>query len=140
MSSNPKKILVIRFSSLGDIVLLTALLEALREVETALVQEQRQAQFLDSLESQLDLARRTYETTRDRYTTGLTEYIRVLESLQSLQALERESVRARRTLTGRRIDLYRAIAGGWELPPPSPVEIEDLNETAADAGRDEQVF
>jgi heptosyltransferase-2 len=31
MSSNPKKILVIRFSSLGDIVLLTALLEALRE-------------------------------------------------------------------------------------------------------------
>ena len=30
MSSNPKKILVIRFSSLGDIVLLTALLEALR--------------------------------------------------------------------------------------------------------------
>ncbi|MCK4351522.1 MAG: glycosyltransferase family 9 protein, partial [Candidatus Krumholzibacteria bacterium] len=31
MSSNPKKILVIRFSSLGDMVLLTALLEALRK-------------------------------------------------------------------------------------------------------------
>ncbi len=30
MSSNPKKILVIRFSSLGDLVLLTALIEALR--------------------------------------------------------------------------------------------------------------
>ncbi len=30
MSSNPKKILIIRFSSLGDVVLLTALLEALR--------------------------------------------------------------------------------------------------------------
>jgi len=117
-----------------------ALLDALQEVETALVQEQRQAQFLDSLESQLDLARRTYESTRDRYTTGLTEYIRVLESLQSLQALERELVRARRTLVERRIDLYRAIAGGWELPSPSPMEIEDLNETATDAVRDEQVF
>jgi len=43
----------------------------------------------------------------------------VLESLQSLQALERSEVTARRTLIGRRIDLYRATAGAWDKPRPA---------------------
>ncbi len=110
------------------------ILETLQEVETALTQEQRQVELLDSLETQLDLARRTYERNRDRYTKGQTDYIRVLESLSSMQALERELVRARTILIERRIDLYRAIAGGWELPEPSPLEVGDLKQTTADAG------
>jgi len=102
------------------------ILEALQEVETALVQERRQLELLDSLETQLGLARETYEHTRDRYIKGQTDYIRVLESLQSLQTLEREMVLARRVLLDRRIALYRATAGGWELPAPTPARIEDL--------------
>ncbi len=111
------------------------ILEALQEIETALVQERRQGQFLESLETQLGLARETYERTRDRYIKGQADYIRVLESLQSLQALERELIIARRVLVERRIALYRATAGGWESPAPAPAEIEDLNQTAANAGR-----
>ncbi len=102
------------------------ILEALQEVETALVQEQRQIQLLESLRTQLDLARETYERTRDRYIKGQTDYIRVLESLQSLQALERELVGAQRVLVERRIALYRATVGGWQSPAPPPARIEDL--------------
>jgi NodT family efflux transporter outer membrane factor (OMF) lipoprotein len=102
------------------------ILEALEEIETALVQEQRQIQLLESLRTQLGLARETYERTRDRYIKGQTDYIRVLESLQSLQALERELVGAQRVLVERRIALYRATVGGWEWPAPPPAWIEDL--------------
>ncbi len=110
------------------------ILEALQEIEVALTQERRQGEFLDSLQTQLDLARQTYDRNRDRYTKGQTDYLRVLESLSSTQALERELVRARATLIERRIDLYRSIAGGWELPEPLPLEVDDLKQTTADAG------
>jgi NodT family efflux transporter outer membrane factor (OMF) lipoprotein len=103
-----------------------AILEALQEIETALVQERRQVQLLASLQTQLDLARETYERTRDRYIKGQADYIRVLESLQSLQTLERELILAQRILIERRIALYRATAGGWELSAPAPARVEDL--------------
>ncbi|HEX42883.1 MAG TPA: TolC family protein [Phycisphaerales bacterium] len=93
-------------------------LKALAEVETALSQERQQAMFLSSIREQLELARQTYERNRESFMKGQVDYIRVLESLQSLQALERSEVTARRTLIGRRIDLYRATAGSWDKPRP----------------------
>ncbi len=100
------------------------ILEALQEIETALIQERRQVQLLESLQTQLGLARETYERTRDRYIKGQVDYIRVLESLQSLQLLELELIVARRTLLERRIALYRSTAGNWELPAPVPARLE----------------
>lgn len=110
------------------------ILEALQDVEAALTQERQQKQLLESFTVQLHLARQTYQRNRERYIKGQTDYIRVLESLQSLQALERELVRARRTLIERRIDLYRSIAGRWELPEPTLARIADLDRTVANGG------
>ncbi len=101
-------------------------LEALADVETALTQQRQQEQLLDSLQHQLELARQTYEHNNARFIKGQTDYIRVLESLQSLQSLERNVVGTQRTLVQRRIDLYRAIAGPCELTQPAPDRIEDL--------------
>jgi NodT family efflux transporter outer membrane factor (OMF) lipoprotein len=94
------------------------ILDALWDIEAALTQERQQTQLLESLNLQLKLARETYQRNRERYIKGQTDYIRVLESLQSLQALERNVVTAQRTLIGYRIDLYRSIAGSFELPEP----------------------
>ncbi len=94
------------------------LLDALQEVETALTQQRQQLLLLGSLQRQLELARETYDRNRERFMKGQADYIRVLESLQSLQSLERDIVRAQRTLIQRRIDLYRATAGPWNLPRP----------------------
>ena len=95
------------------------ILEALQDVETALTQEQQQTQLLENLNVQLRLARQTYERNGQSFIKGQIDYIRVLESLQSLQALERSVVRAHRTLVQRRIDLYRSIAGPCDLPQPA---------------------
>lgn len=97
------------------------LLDALADVQTALTQEQRQKELLDSLALQLDLSRQAYERNRERFTRGRADYISVLESLQSTQSLERQIVAARVTLIQRRIDLHRSVAGPWDLPVPDIV-------------------
>lgn len=104
-----------------------ALLDAIQDIEMALTQQRQQALLLESLQQQLELAERTYGHNRERFMKGQTDYIRVLESLQSLQSLQRDVVRARRGLIQRRIDLYRSTAGPWDLPRP------ELAQTAGEA-------
>ena len=94
------------------------ILNALEDVEGALTRERQQAKLVDNLERRLELARQTYSRIRESYIKGQVDYIRVLESLQSLQTLERNVVTARRTLVQRRIDLYRSIAGPCDPPQP----------------------
>jgi len=102
------------------------ILEALEEIEAALTREKQQTLYLESLKLQLELANETYERNRERYIKGQVDYIRVLESLQSLQTLERNVVTAQRMLIGYRIDLYRSIAGSFELPQPKLTNVNDL--------------
>jgi NodT family efflux transporter outer membrane factor (OMF) lipoprotein len=96
-----------------------AALEALGEVEDALKQELHQRQLIASLEEQLLLSRGVAERVRDRYLSGSESYLRVLDALLSQQGLERNRLTAYRQLMQYRIDLYRALAGGWEMQPPS---------------------
>lgn len=103
------------------------MLTAMREVEDALSQESHQRQYLESLRRQLYLAQRTYERTRESYLKGQLDYIRVLESQVSMQSLERSELTARRQLIEYRIDLCRALAGGWSMERPAREEL-DSNE------------
>ncbi len=50
------------------------ILDALGEVEDALVQEQRQGDFISSLDKQLKLAEQVVERVRDRYLQGTVDY------------------------------------------------------------------
>ncbi|MHC4432892.1 MAG: TolC family protein, partial [Planctomycetota bacterium] len=95
------------------------ILSALEDVEGALTRQRQQALLVENLQQQLDLARQTYSRIRESYIKGQVDYIRVLESLQSMQALERSTVTARRTLIERRIELYRSIAGPCDPPQPA---------------------
>jgi NodT family efflux transporter outer membrane factor (OMF) lipoprotein len=95
-------------------------LNAIREVEDALVSEQKQREFIVALERNLELSRKSYQEAVNRYRNGLIEYLPVLVELVSLQNLERDRVEAQYTLLQFRIDLYRALGGTWpaELNPP----------------------
>lgn len=110
------------------------ILDALQEIEAALSRERQQTLFLESLKLQLKLASETYERNRERYIKGQIDYIRVLESLQSLQALERNVVTAQRMLIGYRIDLYRSIAGSFDLPQPALADMDELMGQATNSG------
>lgn len=90
-----------------------ALLRALREVEDALVQEDRQRELLERQREQLFLARDTLEQARSRYLRGLSDYLPVLTALQTTQVLERGELSAHRQLLAYRIQLHRALGGDW---------------------------
>lgn len=95
-------------------------LEALAEVENALAREEQQTQYLQSVERQLVLAGQATERIRDRYINGAEDYQRVLISLLSEQQLQRTQLTARRDLFENRVNLCRALAGGWEMVRHTP--------------------
>ena len=90
-------------------------LEALAEVENALTREQRQQEYLASIDRQLELSIQAGGRIRDRYLNGAEDYQRVLGALLSNQLLQRTQLSARGELFVNRINLCRSLAGGWEM-------------------------
>lgn len=88
-------------------------LNAIKEVENALVSEKKQYDYIAKLDNQLNAARRSYEESVNRYRNGLVEYTTVLRELNILQGLERNRITAQYDLLRYRIDLYRALGGSW---------------------------
>ncbi len=95
-----------------------AIVSSIQEVETALIQEQQQWLFLDKVEQQLILSREANEQLQLRYQYGGLDFLRVLTARLSVQSLERSRIRAERELIDFRINLYKALAGGWPLQVP----------------------
>lgn len=90
------------------------ILTAFREVEDALVLEQKQIESLQSIQRQLQLSRQAYEQLRLEYFNGTANYLDVLTALDEVQQLQRDLLSARMTLIDYRIGLYRALAGSFE--------------------------
>ncbi len=91
------------------------MLQALQEVEDALIQERKQTDFLKELDRQVNLAQDTLREARMRYANGLSDYLPVLAALESLQTVERSQITAERQLLSFRVQLYRALGGTWTL-------------------------
>ncbi|MBL6946404.1 MAG: efflux transporter outer membrane subunit [Rhodospirillales bacterium] len=93
-------------------------LDSLQEVEDALAQEMNQRRYIASLEQQIDLSEQALERLRDTYISGNGDYLSVLDALLTDQNLARTLLQAQRELIEFRVDLCKAIGGGWELPRP----------------------
>ena len=94
------------------------LIDALGEVEDALLREQQQHALIDSLDKQQVLSKQVIGRVRDSYLYGAVDYLRVLDVLLTDQNLERTRLTAQRDLIDNRIALCRALAGGWTLERP----------------------
>lgn len=108
-------------------------LVAFQEVEDALIQEQKQADRIESLQTQIQLASQTYEQLRIQYFNGVTNYIDVLTALIEIQQLRRDLIAARLALLEFRIALYRALAGGFGTQREENFESPRVLPTAADS-------
>ena len=95
-----------------------AVLTSLGEVEDALIQESRQREYLGHLEYQLEMSQEVVRRAQDSYTGGAYTYLQVLDALRTHQQLERTVLSAKRQLIGLRVDLCRALGGGWEITGP----------------------
>ena len=88
-------------------------LTALKEVEDALVSEEKQRQHIKALRQQIDAAKKALNEAGERYLKGLNDYLPVLTQLLSVQNLERDLIRREAELLVARVGLYRALGGSW---------------------------
>lgn len=101
------------------------ILVSLREVEDALVQEQTQHRLIENLDAQLETSDAVLERIRDQYVHGTIQYLDVLQALLTHQELQRTQAAAQRELFAFRVDLHRAVGGGWSLSRPELASIDD---------------
>ena len=92
---------------------------AVREVESALIREQKIRENITGIENQLEAAQTALSEAGFRYINGLIDYLPVLTQLLSVQNLEFDLISRRTELLIARMDLYRAIGATWtdELTP-----------------------
>lgn len=94
---------------------------AFQEVENALINEKRQEQQIAILRKRLKMAQQTNKQLRTEFIYGFSQYLDVLLSQDQEQQLQRNLLEAVQEQYEIRISLYRALAGGFELPPPNAV-------------------
>jgi outer membrane protein TolC len=88
-----------------------AAINALADVDNALIQETRQREAAQSIRHQLALAEQSLKRLFSGYRNGSVDYLAILDAQQSTSQLRRNLVNAEQQLVGFRIALYRALSG-----------------------------
>jgi multidrug efflux system outer membrane protein len=91
-------------------------LRAVREVEDAMVSVRTFNQEHRIRQTQVMAARSADELSRRRYTDGVTSYLEVLSTQESLFSSELAMSNTQGRYLAAIVDLYKALGGGWELP------------------------
>jgi NodT family efflux transporter outer membrane factor (OMF) lipoprotein len=114
-------------------------LNALREVEDALVSYRVDRASRDLLQDTLDSAQTTWDLARNQYDHGLASFINVLNAESTVLTDRQALVQANVQLVNDIVSLYRALGGGWEkavkqlsgpgvstVPPPMPGTLDRI--------------
>jgi outer membrane protein, multidrug efflux system len=89
-------------------------LEALREVEDALANVQRERERSVTLDAALQANRRAVELATDLQARGLTTFFEVLDAQRELLAADTDLAASSTTLSLQSVALYKALGGGAE--------------------------
>lgn len=95
-------------------------LEAIREVEDALISEAKLQEELKALSNQYKLAEKALKVARKRYQAGQSTYLTVLTEQQSVESLQQSLVSQKLALLTNRVELYRALGGSWTQQLETP--------------------
>jgi outer membrane protein, multidrug efflux system len=90
-----------------------AVLQAIRDVENAVIREQETGLQLRAQLDQLSAAELALGESRSHYAAGLTGYLTVLTALTSLQQSQLAVLSTRRSQLDARIHLYESLGGAW---------------------------
>jgi multidrug efflux system outer membrane protein len=90
-----------------------AIQAAFRDVEDALVSQQRTREQLAILQRQVGALSDYARLARLRYDNGYTSYIEVLDAERSLFSAELDQTQSRSALFISLVNLYKAMGGGW---------------------------
>jgi multidrug efflux system outer membrane protein len=100
----------------------TAVLQALREVEDALVREQTARERHERILRRLTAARAAERLAEQRYRHGIQSLLDLLETRRRRYAAEAELLDVRQILWNARVDLFLALGGDWSETPKDDAE------------------
>ena len=89
------------------------MLIAYQEVQNALTWETQYQVHLKTLNQQLISAQELVERAQDRYMQGMGDFLTVLSARQGLYATQQAHLSAQRQALSYRVQLHRALGGGW---------------------------
>jgi NodT family efflux transporter outer membrane factor (OMF) lipoprotein len=98
-------------------------LNAVREVDTAVDAYAAQQNRLGHLADALTAARRAVTLATERFDRGLTDSLNVIDAQRQEFAIEQEYVLAQQSAAAQFVILYKSLGGGWEdyqIFPPIP--------------------
>ena len=102
-----------------------SVLNAIREVEDALISDQKLREELNALEIQLDLAEQALSIAEKRYRKGLNTYLPVLTELKNVEKLQQNLLNQQLNILRNRVTLHRALGGNWaEQLPVQQLEVQ----------------
>jgi NodT family efflux transporter outer membrane factor (OMF) lipoprotein len=91
-------------------------LDALREVEDALVAYRTDQQAAAQTQASAQSAGFALYLANNRYTHGLSDYLSVLDAQRTQVAARQQSVQANAQVVNDVVTLYTALGGGWQVP------------------------
>jgi NodT family efflux transporter outer membrane factor (OMF) lipoprotein len=98
-------------------------LNAVREVDTAVAAYAAQQDRLRHLGDALTAARRAVSLAQQRFDRGVTDSLNVIDAQRQEYVLEQEYVSAQENAAAQFVTLYKSLGGGWEdyqVFPPIP--------------------
>jgi len=99
-------------------------LVALEDTETALTAYAREQVRRESLTQSAESDQRALELATQLYKSGLTDFLRVLDSERSLYSAQDDLVQSDQTVSLDLVQLYKALGGGWEGEKESSLQQE----------------
>lgn len=95
----------------------SSVLNALEEVENALVNYSQEQERRDRLNQAAQQSQVAVDLATEQYKAGLVDFLSVLDAQRELYADEDLAVQSQTTVTTNVITLYRALGGGWNAAP-----------------------
>jgi len=90
------------------------MLVALQDVETALIQLERERRRASAMAEAVDSAAVARELAQTRYARGLSDYFAVIDAQRALQTSEDALAASRTAAALQLVALYKALGGGWD--------------------------
>jgi multidrug efflux system outer membrane protein len=86
---------------------------ALEEVNSTLIQHYFERQRNDALKKSVEASQKSVELVRNRYNVGAESFLAVLDAERTLLESERQLTDSYIALNQSLIQIYKALAGGW---------------------------
>lgn len=89
-------------------------MQALADVETALVSFNKEQVFHQSLQAAVAANQRAVKLANERYARGLEGFLNALQAQRDLFTTEDQLVQSKSIILSNLISLYKALGGGWD--------------------------